>query len=52
MPSESVTVVLSEKGWARFAKGHDIDAEGLSYKSGDSFKSLAKGRSNQPSVFP
>ena len=51
MPSESVTVVLSEKGWARFAKGHDIDAEGLSYKSGDSFKSLAKGRSNQPSVF-
>ncbi|KPV95419.1 DNA topoisomerase 4 subunit A [Pseudoalteromonas sp. P1-9] len=51
MPSESVTVVLSEKGWARCAKGHDIDAEGLSYKSGDSFKSLAKGRSNQPSVF-
>lgn len=51
MPSESVTVVLSEKGWARFAKGHDIDAEGLSYKAGDSFKSLAKGRSNQPSVF-
>jgi topoisomerase-4 subunit A len=51
MPSESVTVVLSEKGWARFAKGHDIDAEGLNYKSGDSFKSLAKGRSNQPSVF-
>lgn len=51
MPSESVTVVLSEKGWARFAKGHDIDAEGLSYRAGDSFKSLAKGRSNQPSVF-
>ncbi len=51
VPSEAVTVVLSDKGWARCAKGHDIDAEHLSYRAGDSFKSAAKGRSNQPVVF-
>ncbi len=51
IPSEAVTVVLSEKGWARCAKGHDIDATGLSYKAGDSFKSCSKGRSNLPVVF-
>lgn len=51
MPSEPVTVVLSEKGWARCAKGHDIDAEALSYKSGDQFLASATGRSNQPVVF-
>ncbi|MCF2859009.1 DNA topoisomerase IV subunit A [Pseudoalteromonas sp. SMS1] len=51
IPSESVTVVLSEKGWARFAKGHEIDAEGLNYRSGDSYKASAKGKSNQPAVF-
>jgi len=51
VPSESVTVVLSEKGWARCAKGHDVDATALNYKSGDGYKSAAKGRSNQPVVF-
>lgn len=51
IPSEPVTVVLSEKGWARCAKGHDVDVEGLSYKSGDAFLSSAKGRSNQLAVF-
>ena len=51
MPSEPVTVVVSEKGWARAAKGHDIDAEGLSYKSGDQYLCSAKGRSNSPAVF-
>lgn len=51
VPSEAVTVVLSEKGWARCAKGHDIDAEGLSYKAGDKYLVSAKGRSNQPVVF-
>jgi topoisomerase-4 subunit A len=51
IPSESVTVVLSEKGWARCAKGHDVDVAGLSYKSGDSFLASAKGRSNQLVVF-
>lgn len=51
VPSEPVTVVLSEKGWARCAKGHDVDPEGLSYKSGDSYLSSAKGRSNQLVAF-
>jgi topoisomerase-4 subunit A len=51
IPSEAVTVVLSEKGWARCAKGHDVDVEGLSYKAGDSFQVSARGRSNQQVVF-
>ncbi|EIK54402.1 DNA topoisomerase IV subunit A [Stutzerimonas stutzeri TS44] len=51
LPSEPVTVVISEKGWARCAKGHDIDATGLSYKAGDGFKAAAAGRSNQFAVF-
>ena len=50
MPTEPVTVVLSEKGWVRCAKGHDIDATGLSYKAGDGFKVAAAGRSNQFAV--
>ncbi|MBE7214047.1 DNA topoisomerase IV subunit A [Shewanella benthica] len=50
-PVEAVTVVLSEKGWVRCAKGHDIDGNTLSYKSGDGFLCSAVGRSNQPSVF-
>ena len=51
MPTEPVTVVMSEKGWVRCAKGHDIDATGLSYKAGDGFKTSAIGRSNQFAVF-
>lgn len=51
LPTEPVTVVLSEKGWVRCAKGHDIDAAGLSYKAGDAFKAAAAGRSNQFAVF-
>lgn len=51
LPSEPVTVVLSEKGWVRCAKGHDVDGNALSYKAGDAFKSLASGRSNQNTVF-
>src|SRR5690606_13462189 len=51
LPCEPVTVVISEKGWARCAKGHDIDATGLSYKAGDGFKAAAGGRSNQYAVF-
>ena len=51
VPSEPVTVVISDKGWARCAKGHDIDATALSYKAGDSYLCLAKGRSNRPVAF-
>ena len=49
--SEPVTVVLSDKGWVRSAKGHDIDPTGLSYKAGDSYALSAKGRSNEGVVF-
>lgn len=51
VPAESVTVVLSEKGWARCAKGHDVDASALSYKAGDNYLASATGKSNQPAVF-
>jgi len=51
LPSEPVTIVLSQSGWVRSAKGHDIDAPGLSYKAGDSFKAAVKGKSNQPVAF-
>ncbi|MBT3797347.1 MAG: DNA topoisomerase IV subunit A [Porticoccaceae bacterium] len=45
--AEPITVVLSDKGWVRAAKGHEIDPTTLSYKSGDKFLSSALGRSNQ-----
>jgi len=51
VPSEPVTVVVSEKGWARCAKGHDIEPESMSYKAGDAYLCSAKGRSNAPVVF-
>jgi topoisomerase-4 subunit A len=51
IPSEPVTVVLSERGWVRAGKGHDLDPTTLQYKSGDAFLHSAKGRSNQLAVF-
>ncbi|MBT0718386.1 DNA topoisomerase IV subunit A [Rosenbergiella epipactidis] len=48
VPSEPVTIVLSQMGWIRAARGHDIDPTGLSYKAGDSYLASAKGKSNQP----
>ena len=50
MTADPITVVMSEKGWIRAAKGHDIDATSLSYKSGDGFKMAVRGRSNQPTI--
>ena len=51
LPSEAVTVILSEKGWVRCAKGTDVDGNSLQYKAGDGFKSAASGRSNQYAAF-
>ena len=51
VPSEPVTVVLSQKGWIRAAKGHDVDPAGLSYREGDALQSFARGRSNQQAAF-
>mgnify|MGYP002794350894 FL=1 len=51
IPAEPVTVILSEMGWVRCAKGHDIDPAGLSYKAGDKYLAHACGKSNQPVIF-
>ena len=51
VPSEPMTVVLSEKGWIRAAKGHDVDAAGLSYREGDSLLGAVKSRSTQQVAF-
>ena len=50
-PAEPVTVILSEMGWVRCAKGHDIDPKSLSYKAGDNYLAHACGKSNQAVVF-
>jgi len=49
--SEPVTVVLSQKGWARAAKGHDVDAEGLNYRDGDGLLAFVKARTTQQVAF-
>jgi topoisomerase IV subunit A len=51
VPTEPVTVIISEKGWVRSAKGHELDGAALNYRAGDGFKQAAKGRSNQLAVF-
>lgn len=51
LTNEPVTVVLSTAGWVRAAKGHEIDPLTLSYKSGDAFQAVARGRSLQPAIF-
>jgi topoisomerase-4 subunit A len=51
LSNDPVTIVLSDKGWVRAAKGHDIDPAGLNYKSGDRFALAARGRSNQQAIF-
>ena len=45
--TEPITVVLSEAGWIRSAKGHDIDPMSLSYRGDDSLQDFARGKSNQ-----
>jgi len=51
LPTEAITVILSDKGWIRAAKGHDINPEKVNYRAGDSFKRAVPGRSNQPVIF-
>jgi len=46
--NEPVTIVLSQKGWIRAAKGHDVDVHGLNYRSGDAFLDSVLGRTTQP----
>ncbi len=49
--AEPVTVVLSEKGWVRAAKGHDVDAAALGYREGDAYLAATRGRSTQQAIF-
>jgi topoisomerase-4 subunit A len=49
--SEPMTIVLSEKGWIRAAKGHDVDAAALSYRDGDGLLCAVRGRSTQQVAF-
>ena len=51
VPSEPVTVVLSQKGWVRAAKGHDVDAAGLSYREGDALLGAVRARSTWQVAF-
>ncbi|HST43961.1 MAG TPA: DNA topoisomerase IV subunit A [Luteimonas sp.] len=49
--SEPVTIVVSDKGWVRSAKGHDIDATTLGYREGDGLLAAVRGRSTQQVAF-
>lgn len=49
--SDPVTLVLSERGWIRAAKGHDVDAESLNYREGDSYFASALSRNNMNAIF-
>jgi topoisomerase-4 subunit A len=51
IPNEPLTIILSEKGWVRSAKGHEIDPANLAYRTGDGFLAAAAGRSSQPAYF-
>ncbi len=49
--NEPITVIVSEKGWVRSAKGHGVDPETLSYRTGDAFGSSTRGRTNDLLLF-
>jgi len=51
IPSEPITVVLSERGWVRAGKGHEVDPLSLNYKAGDAYQSSATGRTNGTALF-
>ena len=51
LTNDPITVVVSDKGWVRAAKGHDMDPAELAYRSGDAFAQAARGRTNETLVF-
>lgn len=51
LPTEPITIVLSESGWVRAAKGHDVDPGSLNFRTGDRYATSVKARSNQQIVF-
>ena len=42
---EPITVILSEQGWARVGKGHELDPETLPYRTGDAYLDAKRGSS-------
>ena len=50
-PSEPITIVVSNQGWVRAAKGHDVDPNAMNYRTGDHFSFAIQGRSNQQAIF-
>ena len=51
LPTEPLTIVVSESGWVRAAKGHDVDPVALNYRTGDRYLTSVKARSNQQIIF-
>ncbi|MCR9191450.1 MAG: DNA topoisomerase IV subunit A [Gammaproteobacteria bacterium] len=51
LPNEPITVIVSQQGWVRAAKGFDMDGTSLVYKAGDGFLADTNARSNQQVVF-
>lgn len=51
LPTEPLTIVLSESGWVKAAKGHDVDPTSLNFRTGDRYLTSVKARSNQQIVF-
>ncbi|MDQ7987998.1 MAG: DNA topoisomerase IV subunit A [Candidatus Dactylopiibacterium sp.] len=47
---EPVTVLLSRNGWVRTRQGHGIDAQTLTWKSGDSAMLVAEARTTWPLI--
>jgi len=50
VPTEPITIIISEQGWIRAGKGHNVNPESLSYRSGDAFLALLKTQLNQQTV--
>jgi len=50
IPTENLSIILSDKGWIRAAKGHEIDPQKLMFKTGDKFLCLVRGKSNRSSI--
>jgi len=51
LPTEPLTIVISESGWVKAAKGHDVDPTSLNFRTGDRYLTSVKARSNQQIVF-
>lgn len=51
LSTEPLTVILSDKGWVRAAKGHDVNPTELSYRGDDAFAQATRCRSNEQCIF-